>query len=70
MAVNDTNDLYMKDPRVIADEAEDTEEEETQEEKESRWGTPKHDIVELIKEFEDQINASCSELVLEFSTNE
>lgn len=62
----------MTDPRVIADEAEDTdeEEEETQEEKERRWGTPKDDIVELIKEFEDDINKSSTEMTLEFSKNE
>lgn len=65
---NNSDDLFMKDPRVVADEAEDTEEEETEEEKKRRWGTPKQDIIELIMEYEDDINKGAG-IDLVFTSN-
>lgn len=41
LAANNDKDIYIRDPRIIADMAQDEQfEEETEEEKLKRWGNP------------------------------
>lgn len=53
--VNNDKDVYKRDPRIIADKAleeHDDLEEETEEEKNARWGDPKVTLSDILKEFD------------------